>query len=87
MNIRELARESKKVNNHPDLRLQVTHTIGAKTNTGFNTYRVYGNERFQDNNDEYTIGFIDSPMTIRETEGWLHLLKRADGSFIGSPRD
>ena len=86
MNIRELARESKKVNNNPDLRLQVTHKVGAKTNTGFSTYRVYGNERFQDDADEYTIGFIYNPMTIKDTERWLRWLKRADGSFIGSPR-
>ena len=78
--MRELARASKECNNNPNVRIQVAERKDGK---GFNTYRCYGNEYFQDGEDERTIGFMHSPMTYKEVEDWLFQLQKADGSFIG----
>ena len=66
--MRELAKASKEINNNSNLRIQVAEREDGK---GFNTYRCYGNEYFQDAKDEKTIGFITEPMTLAQTEEWL----------------
>ena len=68
MNKRELARETKQISNNPNLRIQVAERKNGK---GFNTYRVYGNDYFQDDADEKTIGFISEPMTQAQVNEWL----------------
>ena len=78
MNKRELARESKQIRNNPHMRIQVAEKVGG----GFNTYRVYDNDWFDDNEDENTIGFIDEPMTIAQVGEWLESLKAIDGKYI-----
>ena len=78
--MRELAKASKQINNHPDMRIQVAERHDGK---GFNTYRCYGNDYFQDDKDETTIGFISEPLTFKQVEYWLRMRKKADGSFIG----
>lgn len=78
--MRELARASKQISNNPNLRVQVAERKDGK---GFNTYRVYGNEYFNDDPDEMTIGYISEPLTYKQVEYWLRMRKKADGSFIG----
>ena len=78
MNKRELARETKKLANNPNARLQVT-----QTKRGFRAYTVYGSEHFEDDADEVTIGYISEPLTYKQVEYWLRMRKKADGSFIG----
>ena len=68
MNKRDIARESKKLANNENARLQVTRNKNGK---GFNTYLTYQNEWFQDSADEETIGFIDYPMTLKQVNEWL----------------
>lgn len=68
---RELAKASKQINNNPNLRIQVTQRTWGKANRGYNIYRVYGNEWFQDDADEKTIGFITEPMTLAQINEWL----------------
>lgn len=78
MNKRELARETKKLANNPNARLQVT-----QTQKGFRAYTVYGNERFQDDADEVTVGFIREPMTLKQLETWFRLfVKGTDGMYL-----
>lgn len=78
--MKELARASKQINNNPNVRIQVAERKDGK---GFNTYRCYGNEYFPDDADEMTIGFISEPLTFKQTEYWLRMRKKADGSYIG----
>jgi len=78
MNKRDLARESKQINNNPHMRIQVAEKVGG----GFNAYRVYDGDWFEDNEDETTIGFIDYPMTIAQVSEWLGSLKAIDGKYI-----
>ncbi len=66
MTIRELARETKRVAGNPNARLQVT-----ECGRGYKAYLTYTNEWFQDAEDERTIGFIDHPMTIKQTREWV----------------
>ena len=66
--MRELAKASKEINNNSNLRIQVAEREDRK---GYNTYRCYGNEYFQDSHDEKTIGFITEPMTLKQIDGWL----------------
>lgn len=68
---RELAKASKQINNNPNLRIQVTQRTWGKANRGYNIYRVYGNEWFQDDANEKTIGFITEPMTLAQINEWL----------------
>lgn len=66
--MRELARASKQISNNPNLRVQVAERKDGK---GFNTYRVYGNEYFNDDPDEMTIGYISEPLTYKQVGEWL----------------
>ena len=78
--MRELARASKQINNNINMRIQVAERKDGK---GFNTYRCYGNEYFQDAEDETTIGFMHKPMTFKEVEQWLRLfVKGTDGVYL-----
>lgn len=78
MNKRELARETKKLANNPNARLQVT-----QTKRGFRAYTVYGNEHFEDDADEVTIGFIHQPLTLKELGQWFRFfVKGTDGRYL-----
>jgi uncharacterized protein (DUF736 family) len=68
--MREMAKASKQINNHPDMRIQVAERKDGK---GYNTYRCYGNEYFQDGEDETTIGFINQPLSFKGIEEWLEM--------------
>ena len=68
---RDIARESKQLDENTDKKLQITKRTWGKANRGYNIYRVYGNEYFQDDADERTIGFINYPMTLKQVEEWL----------------
>lgn len=78
--MKELARASKQINNNPNVRIQVAERKDGK---GITTYRCYGNDYFQDDKDETTIGFISEPLTYKEVEDWLFQRQKMDGSFIG----
>lgn len=67
MNIRDIARETKRLSNNESARLQIT----KRKNGGYNAYLAYGNEWYKDDTDEQTIGFIDQPMTIKGVGEWL----------------
>jgi hypothetical protein len=78
--MKELARASKQINNNPNMRIQVAERHDGK---GFNTYRCYGNEYFQDGEDETTIGFMHQQMTLKEVEQWLRFfVKGTDGRYL-----
>ena len=66
MTIRELAKATKELRNNENMRLQVT-----KAGRSYRTYRCYGNDWFQDNADEKTLGFITYPMTVAQVREWL----------------
>ena len=68
---RDIARESKQLDENSDKKLQITERTWGKANRGYNIYRVYGNEHFQDDADERTVGFINYPMTLKQVEEWL----------------
>jgi len=67
----DIARESKKLANNENARLQVTRRTYGKANRGYNIYLTYQNEWFKDNADEETVGFIDYPMTLDQVKEWL----------------
>ena len=71
MNKADIARESKKLANNDNSRLQVTR---KKNGRGYNTYLTYQNAWFKDDADEETIGFISSPMTLKQVKEWFELV-------------
>jgi hypothetical protein len=73
MNKADIARESKKLANNDNSRLQVTR---KKNGRGYNTYLTYKNEWFKDDADEETIGFISYPMTLKQVKEWFELVVR-----------
>ena len=68
MNKREIAKETKKLANNENARLQVTKRLHG---LGYNTYLTYGNDYFKEDEDERTLGFIDHPMSIAQVLEWL----------------
>ena len=66
----DIARESRRLANNPNARLQVTQKLKGR---GFNAYMTYRNEWFKDDADEKTIGFIDEPLTLKEVNRWLQM--------------
>lgn len=66
----DIARESKRLANNPNARLQVTQKLKGR---GFNVYMTYRNEWFKDDAYEKTIGFIDEPLTLKEVNRWLQM--------------
>ena len=71
MNKADIARESKKLANNDNSRLQVTR---KKNGRGYNTYLTYKNEWFKDDADEETIGFIFFPMTLKQVKAWFEFM-------------
>ena len=67
MNKRDIARETKRLSNNENARLQIT----KRKNGGYNAYLAYGNNWYIDDADENTIGFIYQPMTIKGVSEWL----------------
>ena len=68
MNKADIARESKRLANNENSKLQVARNKNGK---GYNTYLTYDNDWFQDSKDEVTIGFIYRPMTLKQVKEWF----------------
>ena len=76
----DIARESKRLVNNPNARLQITQKLKGR---GFNIYMTYDNEWFEDGADERTVGFIHEPLTVKEVNQWFrYFVKGTDGKYL-----